>query len=143
LLISRLSHQRVGIREGNLLVIDAEKILRMKGIIENPVGKAFENKKEELEYELSVGSSYLQDQLRAEDVDALNSYIREKERIIELHLDPATVNYRDCLIESYRGVEDPYESEISELSYAQNPADPSQVVRSVVFKHDDTSDTAS
>jgi hypothetical protein len=80
--ISRLSHQRVGIGEGNSLVIDAEKLLRMKGIIENPAGKAFENKKEELEYELSVGSSYLQDQLRAEDVDALNSYIREKERII-------------------------------------------------------------
>ena len=50
-------------------------------------------------------------------MDALNKYIWEKERIVELHLEAATVNYRDCLIESYRGAEDPFGSEISDLTY--------------------------
>ena len=45
-----------------LISIDAEKLLRVKGVLE-PVtiapGKHFESKKDELEFELAVGSSYL------------------------------------------------------------------------------------
>ena len=106
-------------------------------------GKPFENKKEEMEHELAVGSSYLQEQLNMEEVETLNKYIWEKERIVELHLEPATVQYRDCLLESYRGVEDPYETEIADLSYSQNPADASLVVRTTVFRNDDSSTGAS
>jgi hypothetical protein len=54
----------------------------------------------------------------------MNRYILEKERKVELHLTAATINYRDCLIDSYRGAEDPFESEITDLSYNQNPIDP-------------------
>lgn len=99
-----------------VLYIDVEKILRMKGVIENS-GK-FEIRKEEVEYELSVGSSYLQDNLNSEEVENLNKYIEEKERIVELKIDAATVNYNNCLIQTYKGVEDPFETEIVELSYA-------------------------
>jgi hypothetical protein len=99
----------------------------MKGILDIPssTGKAFENKKEEQENELSVGSSYLQNSLNTEEVDSLNDYIKEKERIVELKLTAATISYKDVLIESYRGVEDPFQTEIGDLQYAQNPADPS------------------
>jgi hypothetical protein len=113
----------------------------VKGIIEPAPGpKPFEAKKDELEHELAVGSSYLQNQLISEEVDALNKYIWEKERIIELHLEAKTVNYRECLVESYMGVEDPFGSEIAELTYQQNPVDPSTVQRNVTFKHDDVLD---
>ncbi len=87
----------------------------MKGVIEP---KTFENRKDELEHELSIGSSYLQDTLKSEEVDALNNYIEEKERIVELKLDAATVNYNSALIQTYKSVEDPFETEIAELNYA-------------------------
>ena len=107
----------------------------MKGVLDLGSGKAFESKKDEQEYELSVGSSYLQDQLNAEEVTALNDFITEKERIVELHLNAATVSYKDVLVQSYRGVEDPFDTEIAELNIMPNPADPSQNVREVVFKN--------
>jgi hypothetical protein len=62
--------------------LDAEKLLRMKGLVEVPVGKGFENKKEEEEFVHSVGSSFLQDGLNHEEVDRYNTYIYEKERIV-------------------------------------------------------------
>ena len=116
----------------------------MKGVLEPQaaIGKTAENRKDELESELSVSSSYLQDLLNNEEVDSLNKYIWEKERIVELVLDPATINYKDCLLDHYRGVEDPYESEITDIVYGQNPNDPSQLMRNVVFKHDEPSDAS-
>lgn len=101
--------------------------MRIKGILEPVSGsaKSFDNPKEEMEHELSVGSSFLLNQLNNEEIDALNHYIYEKERIVELHLEAATVNYRDCLLDSFRGVEDPFETEIADLGYNQNPTDPS------------------
>lgn len=103
----------------------------------------FDNKKEELEYELSVGSSYLLDSLSNDKVEEWNKYITEKERIVELVLNAQTVNYKDCLIEGYRGVEDPFEREIADLQINQNPIDPSTVMREVIFKKDDISTAAS
>lgn len=97
----------------------------------------FDSKKEEVEHELSVGSSYLLDSLDSTKVEEWNKYITEKERIVELILTAQTVNYRDCLIEGYRGVEDPFDREIADLQYNQNPIDPSTVMREVVFKRDD------
>ena len=75
-------------------------------------GKAFDNVKDEDEYNHSVGSSYLQEALNSEEVEAYNNYITEKEKIVELNLDVASINYKDCLIDSYRGVEDPFGTEI-------------------------------
>ena len=59
---------------------------------------------------------------------------------MEYHLDAATVSYKDVLIATYRGIEDPFDSELSDLSYLQNPIDPSQVVRETVFKNSVQSD---
>ena len=63
-------------------IIDAEKLLRMKGLVEVPAGKGFESKKDDEEYVHSVGSSFLQDALKHEEVDRYNTYITEKERIV-------------------------------------------------------------
>lgn len=78
-------------------------------------GKSFDNIKDEEEYVHSVGSSYLQDALNSEQVEAYNTYITEKEKIVELKLEAATINYKDCLVDSYRGVEDPFGTEIQDL----------------------------
>lgn len=102
----------------------------------------FETAKEELEHALATGSSFLLAQLNNEEVDGLNKYIAEKERIVELHLTAQTVNYRDCLVDAYRGVEDPFDSEVAELGYNQNPAEPSQVIRQIAFKRDGTENGA-
>jgi hypothetical protein len=98
--------------------------LRIKGVLEPLNGKQFDSKKEEIEHQLALGSSYLHDQLNNEEVDALNQYIEEKERRVELKLDPATINYKDCLFEAYKGVEDPFDTEIADFIYSENPNDP-------------------
>ena len=112
----------------------------MKGLVETPPGKGFDNKKEEEEYVHSVGSSFLQDSLNSYELEKYNAYIVEKERIVELKLDAATISYKDVLIDSYRGAEDPFGTEIQDLQYAQNPIDPSQVVREAIYKKDALSD---
>ena len=55
----------------------------------------------------------------------MNDFITEKERIVELHLNAATISYKEVLIQSYRGVEDPFDTEIADLNIMPNPADPS------------------
>jgi len=96
--------------------------LRIKGVLDPG---HFETAKEEMEHALATGSSFLSAQLNNEEVDGLNRYIAEKERIVELHLTAQTVSYKDCLVDAYRGVEDPFESEIKGIEYNQNPAEPS------------------
>ena len=119
--------------------------MKIKGVIDPSTtsGKRFDNPKDEMEHELAVGSNFLQENLNYEEVETLNKYIWEKERIVELHLDPATINYRECLVDTFKGVEDPFSTEIGDLNYDQNPTDPSQVIRNIVFKHGGSGDTSS
>ena len=42
-----------------LCLIDAEKLLKIKGVIDFGATKSFDIKKDQTEFELSVGSSYL------------------------------------------------------------------------------------
>lgn len=44
------------------------------------------------------------------------------------------------MVDSFRGVEDPNDTEIAELNYDQNPVDPSQVIRNITFKKNDIAD---
>lgn len=64
-------------------------------------------------------------------MESLNHFIVEHEKLIEINLDAATVNYRDLLLENFKEVQDPFGSEIADIQYDQNPADPSQVVRAI------------
>ena len=54
--------------------------------METATAKPFESVKEEQEYLIANGSSFLTAQLNNEEVEGLNKYIAEKERIVELHL---------------------------------------------------------
>lgn len=78
-----------------------------------------------MEHILAVGSSYMQDSLKNEEVEALNRYLENTEKINEIKLDPQFINYRESLYESYREVEDPFRTEITDLNYDQNPSEPS------------------
>jgi hypothetical protein len=100
--------------------IDAEKLLRIKGILE-PLpdqAKQFETKKEELENFFAVGSSYLQESLDDDQVNTLNRFMLEYEKTIEVKIDPITVNYRESLFETFRDVQDPFKTEIDDLNYS-------------------------
>lgn len=81
----------------------------------------------------AVGSSYLQEQLNHEEVDTLNNYIEETEKLVELKLD-AKVNYKERIIETYKGVQDPFDIEVADLNYEQNPSEPTQPLRNLVFQ---------
>ena len=63
----------------------------------------------------------------------MNKFIHGHERIVELYLSAATVNYRDCLLENFKEVQDPFGREIADIQYDQNPADTSQVIRNITF----------
>ena len=66
-----------------------------------------------------------------ETLNNLNAYLAETEKMNEIELDPATVNYKDCLQDSFKNIEDPFEREIRELNYDQNPADPSALIKNI------------
>ena len=55
----------------------------------------------------------------------------------EIEIDAQTVNYKECLMESYKDIEDPFTQEIQEMSYNQNPGDPSSLIKEVKLKERD------
>ena len=74
-----------------------------------------------------------------EKLDFFNKYMEEVEKMNEHHieLDPFTVNYQDCLLETFKQIEDPFQSEIQDLNYDRTQAldnTSAAVVKHVVFK---------
>ena len=63
----------------------------------------------------------------------MNHFLAETEKMNELEMDPSTVNYKDCLLESYKQIEDPFDREIKELNYEQNPGEPSALIKNIVL----------
>lgn len=49
--------------------VDAEKLLKLKGVIELDSKTTFDHKREEQEHYLSIASSFLQNSLNSEEVD--------------------------------------------------------------------------
>lgn len=115
--------------------LDVEKLLRIRGILEPLPGKQkqFENKKEEQENLLAVGSSYLQNQLNNDELEQMNNYLLESEKVQELVLDARTINYKQCLLDSFKQVQDPFKIEIEDINFDQNPNDPSQLQMNIKF----------
>lgn len=95
----------------------------------------FESKKEETEYLLAVGSNYLQNSLNDEEVIQLNQFLEESEKVQEFKIDARTVNYKECLLESYKQIQDPFKIEIDDINFDQNPNDPSQLQMNISFKN--------
>ena len=93
--------------------------MKIRGVLEptQDQSKTSENKKEEMENILAVGSSYLQDQLNNEEIESLNQYLEESEKLNELVLDPRTVNYKELILESFKAVNDPFENQIVDINF--------------------------
>jgi hypothetical protein len=51
-----------------------------------------------------VGSHYLQDKLDARNIEDLNKYLAETEKINEIELDPATINYKEQILETFKEI---------------------------------------
>lgn len=45
-----------------------------------------------------MGSNYLQESLNVDEMETLNKYLEDSEKINELRLDPKTVNYKDLIL---------------------------------------------
>ena len=55
-----------------------------------------------------MGSNYLQNQLDEQEVINLNKYLEESEKVQEYQIEARTVNYKECILESYNKVQDPF-----------------------------------
>jgi hypothetical protein len=55
----------------------------------------------------------------------MNDFLFESEKVQELHLNARTVNYKECILESFKQIQDPYKNEIDDINFDQNPNDPS------------------
>lgn len=82
---------------------------------------------------MAVGSSYLAEDLNYDEVDTLNKFLEETEKVPELVLEPHTVNYKECLLESFKAIQDPFRREIEDINFDQNPNDPSQLQMNIKF----------
>ena len=78
-----------------------------------------------------MGSS--QDQLNTRHLDELNKFLEEADKTTELHLDAQTVNYKDSMLDNFKLIQDPFDREIKEFTYDQNPSEPSALIKSVVL----------
>jgi hypothetical protein len=63
----------------------------------------------------------------------LNKFLEESEKIPELVLEPKTVNYKECLLESFKAIQDPFRREIEDVNFDQNPNDPTQLQMMIKF----------
>lgn len=83
-----------------------ERMLKIRGVLEPTKGQTslFDNRKEDLEHAIIVGSHYLADTVNYDEVDTLNKFLEESEKIPELVLEPRTVNYKECLLESFKAI---------------------------------------
>lgn len=81
-------------------------MLKIRGILEPTKGthSLFDNRKDDIEHEIIVGSHYLIDQLNYEEVDTYNKYLEDSEKMPELILEPKTVNYKECLLENFKAI---------------------------------------
>lgn len=116
-------------------MLDVEKLLRLRGILDPKGAIRFDSKKEEMEYLLSVGSNYLQNGLNQQELQEMNDYLEESEKVRELNLQAKTVNYKECILESYRMIADPFKVELDDINFDQNPNDPSQLQMNIKFKN--------
>lgn len=66
-------------------------------------------------------------------MDTLNAFLEESEKVREFILDARTVNYKECLLDSFKLVQDPFKIEIEDINFDQNPNDPSQLQMNIKF----------
>lgn len=65
----------------------------------------------------------------------MNDYLEESEKVRELNLQAKTVNYKECILESFKMIADPFKVELDDINFDQNPNDPSQLQMNIKFKN--------
>lgn len=117
----------------NHIAIGVENFLKVRGILEPQGGKyqGFETQKDLKDNQFAMGSS--QDQLNMKALDDINAFLAESEKLIEKKIDLQTLNYKESLIEAYKMIEDPFDREIKEINFDQNPSDTTQLMKSVIL----------
>jgi len=103
----------------------AESFLISRGIIK--VDKIDRTLRET--YKLTNESSFFNsERLDGDLVKDMNETIREMDTLEEVELDAATINYKSCILQAYRAIQDPFNTEIvsEAFDYEQNPSDPSK-----------------
>ena len=64
-----------------------------------------------------MNSNYLVDNLNSEELETLNQYLEESEKVNELVLEPKTVNYKELILENFKQVNDPYQNQIVDINF--------------------------
>lgn len=72
--------------------------------------------------------------MNTKGLDDLNKFLEETEKLVELHLDVQTLQYKDNILETFKLIEDPFGREIKEMVYDQNPSEPASLIKSVVLQ---------
>ena len=50
-----------------------------------------------------------------------------------MQLDARTVNYKECLLETFKAIHDPFRRELEDVNFDQNPNDPTQLQMQIKF----------
>jgi hypothetical protein len=69
-------------------------------------------------------------QLDTAELKATGDFVREMDQIDVLRLD-STFKYADGITRLIRDVEDPFEREIKDLQFQQNPAEPTKLIKAL------------
>ena len=104
-----------------------EKFLVLRGILKSD--GPIKDKKEKEVYTLCNESSFLKQEEHekaAEIIAELNDELKNTENLEEVEFEAETMDYKTNLLKAYRGMIDPFDTEIvgEKFDYEPNPSDP-------------------
>ena len=108
----------------------------MRGVIEPSNDQKLEiqkNQKVREQNQYLTHSSHLSGdkfQLNEQELKATADFVKEMDQIDVLQLDP-TFKYAEGITRLVRDVEDPFEREIKDLVFQQNPAEPTKLIKAL------------
>ena len=109
----------------------------IRGIIEPPtadLNQYLKTQKEREAHQFLVEGSYLAGdtyQLDEAEMKKQEDHVLEMDNTDVLQLDPATFNYHDGLTQIFRSCEDPFAKDIVKLTFQQNPAEPTKLIKAL------------
>lgn len=106
----------------------------MRGVIPASSTATIKNQKEKEAMQYIVESSHLAGdayQLDEQDLKAMNDYVSEMETINVLELNAATFKYPTGLTQILKDCEDPFQKDIANLVFQQNPAEPTKLIKAL------------
>lgn len=127
------AESKLGICSINLGI---ERLLALRGVLqpgEELIREIQKTQKLREQHLYLIQSSHLSGdafQLDAAELKATSDFVKEMDTIDILQLDP-TFKYADGITRLIRDVEDPFEREIKDLRFQQNPAEPNKLIKAL------------